>query len=168
MRGSYLFAEPAPSQENDFVPPLRARHPLILLASTFARLRSPICQEPCEPAPEELRGVAATRTERRLHAHVYCWTLSAFLGTYLKRLRDISFRKLMTFITCLGIPLLGRICSMRDSLDLKQALFVDREAGFFRLRGGYPIPLPVQRGGPSWARWAMSCIPATYGYSSPS
>jgi hypothetical protein len=30
---------------------------------------------------------------------------------------------------------------VRDSQDLQQALFVEREASFFRLRGGYPIPL---------------------------
>jgi hypothetical protein len=38
---------------------------------------------------------------------------------------------------------------MRDSVDLKPALFADREAGFFRLRGGYPIPLA----GATW--WAI-------------
>jgi hypothetical protein len=44
---------------------------------------------------------------------------------------------------------------MGDSVDLKQALFADREAGFFRLRGGYPIPLA----GATW--WA---ILGTMGY----
>jgi hypothetical protein len=38
---------------------------------------------------------------------------------------------------------------MQTSEDLKQALFIDREASFFRLRGGYPIPLA----GATW--WAF-------------
>jgi hypothetical protein len=38
---------------------------------------------------------------------------------------------------------------MQDSMDLKHALFADREASFFRLRGGYPIPLA----GATW--WAF-------------
>jgi hypothetical protein len=38
---------------------------------------------------------------------------------------------------------------MIDSLELKRMLFADREATFFRLRGGYPIPLA----GATW--WAL-------------
>ena len=48
---------------------------------------------------------------------------------------------------------------MQDSMDLKQALFADREASFFRLRAGYPIPLA----GATW--WA---ILGTAGYLLPS
>ncbi len=44
---------------------------------------------------------------------------------------------------------------MNDSIVLKQALFADREAAFFRLRGGFPIPLA----GATW--WA---ILGTMGY----
>jgi hypothetical protein len=44
-------------------------------------------------------------------------------------------------------------------MDLKQALFADREASFFRLRAGYPIPLA----GATW--WA---ILGTAGYLLPS
>ena len=38
---------------------------------------------------------------------------------------------------------------MFDSVELKKLLYADREAAFFRLRGGYPIPLA----GATW--WAM-------------
>ncbi len=38
---------------------------------------------------------------------------------------------------------------MLATTDLKQALFLEREASFFRLRGGYPIPLA----GATW--WAI-------------
>ena len=38
---------------------------------------------------------------------------------------------------------------MIDSLELKKLLYADREATFFRLRGGYPIPLA----GATW--WAL-------------
>lgn len=48
---------------------------------------------------------------------------------------------------------------MRDSGDLKRALFAEREASFFRLRGGYPIPLA----GATW--WAVL---GTMGYLMPS
>ena len=44
---------------------------------------------------------------------------------------------------------------MIDSAELKKLLFADREATFFRLRGGYPIPLA----GATW--WAALC---TMGY----
>jgi hypothetical protein len=57
-------------------------------------------------------------------------------------------QKLMTSVTCLGTPLLRR-SPMQSSMELKQALFADREASFFRLRGGYPIPLA----GATW--WAI-------------
>jgi hypothetical protein len=48
---------------------------------------------------------------------------------------------------------------MKDSAELKQALFEDREAAFFRLRGGFPIPLA----GATW--WAFL---GTMGYLVPS
>lgn len=38
---------------------------------------------------------------------------------------------------------------MQKNLGLKQALFEEREASFYRLRGGYPVPLA----GATW--WAM-------------
>src|ERR1039457_1077980 len=38
---------------------------------------------------------------------------------------------------------------MIDSVELKKLLYADRQAAFFRLRGGYPIPLA----GATW--WAM-------------
>jgi hypothetical protein len=48
---------------------------------------------------------------------------------------------------------------MNESAELKNALFAEREASFFRLRGGFPIPLA----GASW--WA---ILGTIGFVLPS
>lgn len=48
---------------------------------------------------------------------------------------------------------------MNDSTELKQVLFAEREASFFRLKGGFPIPLA----GAVW--WA---ILGTIGYLLPS
>jgi hypothetical protein len=42
---------------------------------------------------------------------------------------------------------------MQSSTELKQALFIDRDASFFRLRGGYPIPLA---GATWWATLGMA------------
>ena len=42
---------------------------------------------------------------------------------------------------------------MLNSMNLKQALFAEREASFFRLRGGYPIPIA---GAVWWAALGMA------------